>query len=119
MKTKLLPFLALVVTSSACGQETLLFTAHLTSTQTAQTGIGQFTLTGNNFTYDVTAPYRLDQGIIQRGSEPNAPVIFSLNLRFCQAPEPLPSTNRGGCFFRGNLSLSEGQISDLVDGQWY
>ncbi len=121
MKTKLLAFLTLAVMSSAYAQGTLQFTAHLTSTETDLTGNGLFTLTGNNFTYDVISPYGWNHGIIQRGSEPDASVIFNLTLRFpyCQAPEPLPSTNRGGCFFRGNFTLSEGQISDLVDGQWY
>ncbi len=119
MKTKLLAFLALAVLCSAYAQGTLQFTAHLTSAETDGTGNGQFTLTGNDFTYDVRAPYTWNQGIIQAGPDLIAPIIFSLHLRQCGAPEPYPGTNRGGCFFTGNLTLSEGQISDLVDGQWY
>jgi len=119
--TKLFAFLVLAVMSSAHAQGTLQFTAHLTSTETDGTGIGQFTLTGKTFAYDVISPYGWNQGMIQRGSDPDAPVIFNLNLRFpyCQAPEPYPGTNHGGCYFGGNLTLSDPQISDLLDGQWY
>jgi hypothetical protein len=119
MKTKVLAFVALALISSAHGQGTLQFTAHLTSTETDGTGTSQFTLTGNNFAYDVRAPYTWNQGIIQAGPDLTAPIIFSLHLRLCAAPEPLPSTNRGGCFFSGDFALNEGQISDLVEGQWY
>src|SRR6266542_3905776 len=44
------------------------------------------------------------------------------NLGSCGRPvvrEGVQGTNRGGCFFNGSLTLTDGQISDLEDNQWY
>ena len=116
VKTTLTAFCLLASLTSARPQGTLQFMAHLSSTLTPYTADGSFTLTGNNFAYDVVAPYGADRATIQRGLATNAPVISNLHLTRCLAPL---GTYHGGCFYRGNFSASTEQIIDLERGEWW
>src|SRR5437667_7885102 len=117
MKKSLALLFLLVVLGHAHAQGTLQFTAHLTSTLTDATGDGTFSLTGNLFTYDVqTYPGFQIAEIQGPGPGTNAPVIFSLDLRRCEAPGPGLNSK---CYFQGDFALSDSQIAEVVSDQWY
>src|SRR6266516_6591692 len=89
MKKSLALLFLLVGLGHAPAQGTLQFTAHLTSTLTAATGDGTFSLTGNLFAYDLRTTPGFQIAEIQGPGPPtDAPVIFSLHLRRCEAPGP-------------------------------
>jgi len=108
---------ALALSANAHGQGPFEFTAQLTSPTTDLRGHGTFTLTENLFTYDVTGPWGYEMGEIRGpGPFPEAPLLFDLHLRGCEAPL---GTFPGGCFFRGTMLLSDLQVEEVLDGQWY
>src|SRR5437588_635812 len=107
----------LVFLAHAGAQGTLQFVAALTGNSDAS-GSGTFSLTTNRLAYMVQTPAGFDQGqITGPGADPNAPVIFTLHLSFCDPPGPGP--NPGRCVFKGSPTLSDDQISQLESGQWY
>ena len=107
----------LAICANAHGQGTFQFTVQLTSPLSDYRGEGTFTLTESLLTYDVTAPWGADTGEIRGpGPYPEAPLLFDLRLRYCDAPA---GSHPGGCFFRGSITLSEPQAQQLLDGQWY
>jgi len=111
---------ALALCVNAHGQGTFELAGQLTSPLSILRGQGTFTLTESLLTYDVTAPWRLDVCEIRGpGPFPEAPLLFNLRLLFCNAPGPPPDTNRVGCFFQGSLALSDLQVQQLLEGQWY
>lgn len=103
---------------SAKAHGTLEFSASLVRPDDGILGIGIFTLTDHLFVYSVSNLFGLSQADV-RGPGPasDAAVIFDLNLDYCEAPGPYGVA--GGCFFHGSEVLTENQINDLVDGQWY
>jgi hypothetical protein len=99
-------------------QETLQFTSFMVSPYTDATGQGVFTLTDQFFMYDVrTYPGFFIAEIHGPGPDEAAPLMFTLQLQTCIAPGGYVTND--GCYFRGGFDLSENQISQLVDHQWY
>ena len=116
---KLFPLLFLFASlGNAQTQGTLEFTAHLTSPLTDFTGDGGFSLTGDLFTYNLyVLPFNFDHGEIHGpGPAPNAPLLFDLKLTRCDTPY---GPYLGGCWYAGNFTLSNNQITELENELWY
>ena len=101
----------------------IIFTAHLTG-NTDYTGDGTFSLTGNRLTYEVISPYGFDTaGIYGPTLSESDGLIFTLEMTTCMAP--LPNGTLGFCLYSGRpagtgaLTLTDGQVSYLVNGSLY
>ena len=102
-------------------QGTLVFEAYPTRPGLFFPAYAVFTLDGNVLDYDYLAPFGDDIAQI-RGpgiahGDQEAPVLFELNLIYCDPP--LLPGHLGGCFYEGTLTLSDNQMTELISGQWY
>ena len=102
-------------------QGTLVFEAYPTSLGLFFPAYGVFTLDGNVLGYELLVYSGEDIAQI-RGpgvahGDQEAPVLFDLNLIYCDPP--LIPGYIGGCFYEGTLTLSDDQMSELISGQWY
>lgn len=100
------------------GQGTLYFTAHLTG-NTSYFGDGTFSLTTNRFGYDVLINSAgFDQAQIRSPwPDTNASVVFDLFL-WARVP-PLPDGSGDFCRFRGVFYLTDQQIIELQNANWF
>lgn len=105
---------------SARAQGTLEFVAQLYNPYINYPGGGIFTLTGQLFTYDVHTTYGIESIEIHGpGPDGNAPLIFDLGVQRCAPPQIGLPPELVGCWTSGTVNVSEAQISELQNGDWY
>ena len=120
MKSFAIAILLLSHLGGALAQGTMYYEAHLTGNDPLISGEATFSLTTNLFTYGVTSEWGFELAQIRSPwPDTNAPTLFNLQQTFCVPPQPFPGTNAGYCLFRGTLTLTDPQISDLMAGRWY
>jgi hypothetical protein len=120
MKATFLVLVAVASLNSARAQGSFQLTNYLTSpTALFVFGEGTYSLTDNVLSYNLRTDFGFSEASIYGPAGPgmDAPLLFELRLRFCNPP--LGGHDRGGCFYRGTLSLSEEQINELIGEQWY
>ena len=117
MKKMIVAWFWLGILFNCAAQGTFEFTASLSDNIDAS-GTGTFSLTSNILQYDLRTSFPMSQAQIRSPwPDPTAPVIFDLDLRFCDPP-PCPSVGCY-CYFHGGFKLSDSQATDLTSGQWY
>lgn len=118
--------LFLAWTLAASAQGTIEFTAYLHGTNvvppslTPYDGHGRFSLNNSTLSYEVQTLYLVGwTGAVYGAASPgnNAPALFGLTLVVARAP--FPPDDLGANIYRGAVTVTSEQVSELTAGFWY